>query len=400
VKVKRFFPKEIQLLQIKYFTIVLLSVISFAQVIVRPMGQGALQNALLMERKGDLEEARKIYESILTEKPNNRQAYTQLKNIYKRLGDYRSAVELINNWLEHSPHDLQQHVELGEILFTSGNKKEAGEVWNNFIVQYGQNSSAYRMLIHTYSRMGLADKMQEMVRIARKRFNDPAFMALDLGNYYQARQNSAKAVSEFLIYAEYNPKQLKLINDKILIMSDDIENVKIIESSLKMHMDRTPAIVHSLLSSLYFKIGNYQQSLDHQFLIADDQSARLNRLNHFANSLRKERQFDLAILIYQTILTDIRNLPGKIDSKKLGQILLGLGRVYEDQIQPHKFNNSLILNEINNAFFNSQFTLQTTISTDALEQALSSITLFWMIYNQHHFRLKLIFAWERFSSKF
>ncbi len=345
--------------------------ISMGQIKVRPMGPGALQNALLMERKGDLEEARKIYESILTEKPNNRQAYTQLKNIYKRLGDYRSAAELINNWLEHSPHDLQQRVELGEILFTSGNKKEAGEVWNNFIVQYGQNSSAYRMLIHTYSRMGLADKMQEMVRMGRKRFNDPAFMALDLGNYYQARQNSAKAVSEFLIYAEYNPKQLKLINDKILIMSDDIENVKIIESSLKMHMDRTPDIVHSLLSSLYFKIGNYQQSLDHQFLIADDQSARLNRLNHFANSLRKERQFDLAILTYQTILANIRSLPGKIDSKKLGQILLGLGRVYEDQIHPHKFNNSLILNEINNAFFNSQFTLQTTISTDALEQAVS-----------------------------
>lgn len=335
------------------------------------MGRGAIQNALLMERKGDLKEAQKIYESILTAKPKNRQAYTRLKNIYKRLGDYKSAAELINNWLQHSPHDLQQHVELGEIFFTSGNEKEASEVWNNLIAQYGQNSSVYRMLIHTYSRMGLAEKMQEMVRIGRERFNDPAFMALDLGNYYQSRQHIANAVSEFLIYAKHNPKQLKLINDNILIMSDDIENVEIIESSLTIHLDRSPLIVHSLLSSLYFKIGSYQQSVDHQFLIADDQSVRLNRLNIFANNLRKERQFDFAVLTYQTILSDIRSLPDKIDSKKLGQVLLGLGRVYEDQIQPHKFNNSLILNEINNAFFNSQFNLQKTISTDALEQALS-----------------------------
>ncbi len=335
------------------------------------MGRGAIQNALLMERKGDLKEAQKIYESILTTKPKNRQAYTRLKNIYKRLGDYKSAAELINNWLQHSPHDLQQHVELGEIFFTSGNDKEASEVWNNLIAQYGQNSSVYRMLIHTYSRMGLAEKMQKMVRIGRERFNDPAFMALDLGNYYQSRQHIANAVSEFLIYAKHNPKQLKLINDNILIMSDDIENVEIIESSLTIHLDRSPLIVHSLLSSLYFKIGSYQQSVDHQFLIADDQSVRLNRLNIFANNLRKERQFDFAVLTYQTILSDIRSLPDKIDSKKLGKVLLGLGRVYEDQIQPHKFNNSLILNEINNAFFNSQFNLQKTISTDALEQALS-----------------------------
>lgn len=335
------------------------------------MGRGAIQNALLMERKGDLKEAQKIYESILTTKPKNRQAYTRLKNIYKRLGDYKSAAELINNWLQHSPHDLQQHVELGEIFFTSGNDKEASEVWNNLIAQYGQNSSVYRMLIHTYSRMGLAEKMQEMVHIGRERFNDPAFMALDLGNYYQSRQHIANAVSEFLIYAKHNPKQLKLINDNILIMSDDIENVEIIESSLTIHLDRSPLIVHSLLSSLYFKIGSYQQSVDHQFLIADDQSVRLNRLNIFANNLRKERQFDFAVLTYQTIISDIRSLPDKIDSKKLGKVLLGLGRVYEDQIQPHKFNNSLILNEINNAFFNSQFNLQKTISTDALEQALS-----------------------------
>ncbi len=371
VKIKRFFPKEIQLLQIKYFTIVLLSVTSFAQVIVPPMGRGALQNALLMERKGDLEEAQKIYESILTAKSTNRQAYTQLKNIYKRLGDYMSAAELINNWLQHSPHDIQQHVELGEIFFISGNKNEANEVWNNFIVQYGQNASAYRMIIHTYSRMGLAEKMQEMARVGREQFNDPAFMALDLGNYYQSRQHIANAVSEFLIYAIHNPKQLKLINDKILIMSDDIENVEIIESRLIIQMDRSPLIVHSLLSSLYFKIGHYQQSLDHQFLIADGQRARLDRLNHFANSLRKERQFHLSVITYQTILSDIDSLQDKIDSKELGNVLLGLGRVYEDQIQPHKFNNSLILNEINNAFFNSQFNLFKTISTNALEQALS-----------------------------
>jgi len=367
---KCLFPKEIQPLRIKYFTVVILCAIAFTQIRVLPTGRITMQNALLLERSGGLEEAQRIYKSILAAKPKNRQAYTRLKNIYKQLGDYTSAAELINNWLQHSPYDLQQYVELGEIYFISGNEIKANEVWNNFIAQYGQNSSVYRMLIHTYSRLGLVEKMEDLVHIGREQFNDPAFMALEVGNYYQSRQHITNAISEFLIYAIHNPKQLKLVNDKMLIMSDDVENVDVIDSLLTIDQDSSPLIVHSLLSSLYFKSGNYQQSVDHQFLIPDEFNARLDRLNIYANSLRKERQFDLAVLTYQTILSDIHNRPDEIDPKKLGKVLLGLGRVYEDQIQPHKFNNSLILNEINNAFFNSQFNLQKTISTDALEQAL------------------------------
>lgn len=357
-------------MRIKYYTILLLISINFSQVILPSIGRGALQNALLMERKGDIEEAKNVYITILELKPKNRQAYTQLKNIYKRLGDYTPAIELINNWLLHSPHDLQQRVELGELYYINGQENEATEIWKQFIIQHGQNPSTYRMLIHTYSRMGLSDKMLETVLMARKRFNDRAFMSLDLGNYYQSRQRVDKAVSELLIYLETNPKQFKMVNKKILMMCDDKENVNIIEHHLNNYMDNSPAIVHNLLSSLYFKTGRYRQSLDHQFLINDSMDMRLDRLIYFANSLRKERQFDLAVLTYQTILTDLRSSPIFVDSKKLGNVLLGLGHVYEDQIQPHIFNNSLILSEINNAFFNSQFNLKTTISTESLEQAL------------------------------
>lgn len=358
-------------MRIEYFTIVLLSSIGFSQVVVPPISRGALQNALLMERKGDIEEARKVYETILASKPTNRQAYTQLLNIYQRLGEYTLAVELINNWLRYSPHDLQQRVELGKMYYLGGNINKATEIWENFIAQYGQNPSTFRILIHTYNIMGLSEKMLETVLLGRERFNDPSFMALDLGNYYQSRQRIDEAVSEFLVYLEVNPKQFKLVNKKILMMCNDNENIEIIENRLNNSTDNSPIIVHKLLSSLYFKTGRYRQSLDHQLLINDGLDVRLNRLIQFANSLRKEHQFDLSVSTYQIILSDLRSSPIFINSKKLGNVLLGLGQVYEDQIQPHVFNNSLILNEINNAFFNTQFNLKTTISTEALEQAMS-----------------------------
>jgi len=350
---------------------VLLSSLTIAQVKVQPMGPGAMQNALFMERKGDLLEAGKIYELMLEDKPNNRQAYTRLKNIYRRLGQFENEVILIRNWLQTSPYDLQQHVELGEILYYSGNQKEAYQVWIQFMDQYGQNSSAYRLLIHTFSRLGLTDKMIEIVYQGREQFKDPSFMALEMGNYFQSRQEIANAVSEYLIYGKHNPKQLKLINKKILIMSDDPENIKLIELELTNYIDKSPNIAHNLLSSFYFKIGQYPLSRDHQLLIHDEYFSRLNRLVRFADNLRKEKQYDLAIGIYQTILNDIHLQQGETNSKLLGKALLGLGEVYEDKIQPHKINHSLILNEVNNLFFTSHLNVNNQISSESLAQALS-----------------------------
>jgi len=197
-------------MRIKFFIFIILLSVCIAQINVQALDKSGLENALLMERKGDLLEAQIIYELIMETKPKNRQTYNRLKNIYKRTGNYMAAAELISNWLIHSPHDLQQQIELGDIYYSSGNQEQAEYVWNAFIQQYGQNPSAYRMLIHTFSRLGLGEKMIELVHTGRKQFSDPDFMAMDMGNYYQSRQHIEKALTEYLIFAKYNPRQQKM----------------------------------------------------------------------------------------------------------------------------------------------------------------------------------------------
>ena len=70
-------------MQIKALTFIFLISFCCAQVQVQSLGKSGLENALLIERKGDLREAQKIYELILETKPKNRQAFNRLKNIYK-----------------------------------------------------------------------------------------------------------------------------------------------------------------------------------------------------------------------------------------------------------------------------------------------------------------------------
>ena len=219
-------------MQIKALTFIFLISFCYAQVQVQSLGKSGLENALLMERKGDLQEAQKIYELILETKPKNRQAFNRLKNIYKRLGNYMATAELISNWLIHFPHDIQQRVELGEIFYISDNHEQAERVWDEFILQYGQNTSAYRMLVHTYSRLGLGEKMIQLAHDGRQIFADPDFMALEMGHFYHSRQNVKKALTEYLVFAQYNPRQHKTILDKLLIISDDKEALPIIEHYL------------------------------------------------------------------------------------------------------------------------------------------------------------------------
>lgn len=166
------------------FTLLLTVCCSMAQIQVIPMGQGAFNDALIMEQRGDLENARIIYESILETNPKNRQSFNRLKNVLKRMGKYDAASTLIGGWLEHSPHDLQQQVELGEVLYLNKNTSEARKVWSEFILQYNKTPSAYRLLIHVYNRLGLSDEMETLIKIGRENVSQPAFMALDLGNFF------------------------------------------------------------------------------------------------------------------------------------------------------------------------------------------------------------------------
>ena len=99
--------------------------ILFAQITVVPQGRNLIQNALLMERKGDLERARTLYEDMLRENPGNRQAYQRLKEILKRTGELEPAAQLVEVWIDLNPNDLQAYIELGEIVFLKEDKIRA-----------------------------------------------------------------------------------------------------------------------------------------------------------------------------------------------------------------------------------------------------------------------------------
>jgi len=338
--------------------------ILFAQITVMPQGRDLIQNALLMERKGDIERARTLYENMLKENPENRQAYHRLKEILKRIGELESAAQLVEAWIDLNPNDLQAYIELGEIVFLKEDKIRAAKIWHDFETTYGTNTSIYRMLVHTFSRLGLTEEMEGLVKRGRSKLGQKDMLALDLANYYYSRQTYDRALDEYLIYIIEHPQQEKLVTDRVLLMSDDPENHLLIEKKLISSLENDHVIINKLLAGYYFKTSRYNEALSTRRSMGLDNNADFNRWLLLAGNLRKESQYDLSIKAYQELLHIDLELPPII----IGEALLGLGKTYEDQLLPNIRNNSLVIFYPDNLFFKNEFLQISSKSRESLEK--------------------------------
>ena len=338
--------------------------ILLGQITVMPQRRDLIQNALLMERKGDIERARTLYEDMLRENPGNRQAYQRLKEILKRTGELDSAAQLVEVWIDLNPNDLQAYIELGEIVFLKKDKISAAKIWHDFEMTYGTNKSIYRMLVHAFSRLGLTEEMERLVKRGRSKLGQKDMLALDLANYYYSRQTYDRALDEYLIYIIEHPQQEKLVTDRVLLMSDDPENHLLIEKKLISSLENNHLIINKLLAGYYFKTSRYNEALNTHRSMGLDKNSDFNRWLLLAANLRKESQYDLSIKAYQELLDLELEIPPKI----IGEALLGLGKTYEDQLLPNIPNNLLVGFYPDNLFFENKFLKISSRSRESLEK--------------------------------
>ena len=338
--------------------------ILLGQITVMPQRRDLIQNALLMERKGDIERARTLYEDMLRENPGNRQAYQRLKEILKRTGELDSAAQLVEVWIDLNPNDLQAYIELGEIVFLKKDKISAAKIWHDFEMTYGTNKSIYRMLVHAFSRLGLTEEMERLVKRGRSKLGQKDMLALDLANYYYSRQTYDRALDEYLIYIIEHPQQEKLVTDRVLLMSDDPENHLLIEKKLISSLENNHLIINKLLAGYYFKTSRYNEALNTHRSMGLDKNSDFNRWLLLAANLRKENQYDLSIKAYQELLDLELEIPAKI----IGEALLGLGKTYEDQLLPNIPNNLLVGFYPDNLFFENEFLKISSRSRESLEK--------------------------------
>ena len=347
------------------FTALVLSCFKInAQVQIFEDSEPRFIQAMKLERMGNVERAKELYQNILNKDPSHQPSYFQLKNIYNKNGEFDLGIKLIKSWLNSHPSDHQSELSLGEFYFRDQQQKNALEIWKNFEEERLTNKTMFRLLFHSYVKFGQTDAMESLSLKGREQFDEPYFLAIDLANYYQSRQAYDRALRELIILIQNQKQYLRYATDRILIMSDDTSSHAVIDSIL-IRNQKDESELGEILAAFYYKIGDFQKSFDQYKLI--DMNLNKDKWIRFSEDLRKEKEYALSIEAYHLMLEGIKTSEPSL----IGKILLGLGKAYEDQIIQKRSQLQFVRWYPENSFFNNQLIDQSLlINNESLANSL------------------------------
>ena len=249
---------------------------------------GSMRTAKMYEMQKNWDAAISIYNDILNKNPNNYQIIRSLKAVYKKSQRYTEGINFLVYQISRNPNDIQLNVELGEFYFLNENVEEAKKVWEEGLSTFKNNRSYYRLLFSTYNKHSLDKELFQMAEIGRLIFND-SFLSMELGNYYQKRNQYKDAIDEYLLSLLNDPGTSSSVSRKILIMSDDINSKNIIEMKLLENSLRHPNKILPILSDHYFKHREFKKSYDSLLELSEKEKFNPKKWLSFSNNLRKEK---------------------------------------------------------------------------------------------------------------
>ena len=344
----------------------ILFVVFLSFTFVQLQGQTELKRAKIYEQKGDLDQAGNLLLQWLVDHPSDTQVYRDLVNLYRRQENYDSMAKIIRHRLKEYPNDMQAQMELGEAFYLQGKADSARQAWETYRMRYANNKSAIRILIFTYSRLNLEDDLIRTVDQSRQSFSDPGFMAQDMANYYQVRRDFSHATDEYLRLLKNNQNRESYVRGRLLVMSDDVDDLNIIESKLVNTADTSDALKR-ILAAFYFKTGQLDKAFEVHRNLGWKTNEDLDRWMAFANSLRMDKHIPEAITAYQDILKHIDSK----DRRRTGRSLLGLAQTFEDQIIPAEETTQLSAFLPGNLFFTTPYYYNTDQAPASLQSALT-----------------------------
>ena len=324
----------------------------------------SIKTARMYEIQQNWDSAIFIYNAILSKSPNNYQVIRSLKNLYKKSQRYNEGINFLIYQLSKNSKDIQLSIELGEFYFLNENITKAKSTWAEGLILFKNNRSFHRLLFSIYDKYNLSTEIFQLIESGRNNF-DKGFLSIELGNYYQKRNEYDKAIEEYITSLLSNPGRSSTVARKILVMSDDLNSKNTIEMKLLETSLRQPSIALPILSNHYFKHREFQKSFNALIELSKSEPFNAKKWLSFGNNLRKENEYFLSIKAYQLTLKN--NLKGY----QYGEGLLGLAKTFEDQILPTKSNDLIPYFYNDNIFFEDLFQLTTNISSENLTSSLS-----------------------------
>ena len=268
-------------------------------------------------RGAQYKDAKDIFEKIYKQQPANYQYFNSLNQAYLQLKMYKESVGLINIKLQKNPNDINLYGLLGATYYLSGDENKAFSIWDETLSNVKQNYVNYRIIANYAIERRAFEKAIDYLQAGKKISNDPKFFSFDLGNLYTLTMQFENAAREYCTILANNPKQLRVVESKILNYVGKPNALNTTIKVVKNWNENRNINFSFLLAKLYRENNEDEKAFEVYLKIEKEQNSNGRQLITFANALLTENKYTLASKVYNKIISDYKN-SRYISSAKLG----------------------------------------------------------------------------------
>ena len=349
--------------KIKYILLSLIISLAFSQSFssvnskITPDQKKMISQARSLESSGLLDEAALAYNNILQKFPTFREAFIPLKKIYLNKSNWVELDNIANAYLTANKYNVDSKVDILDIYILADNSK-----WNKIAIEIYNYKPIKTHLRKKVLSILLKNNKESLVidLVKESRVNNKmkGFYSLELGMYFALKFDFNQAIKEYLIYLESNPKNIRLITQRIMLLTENITSINIIKNELTESPLNESKII---LSKLEFKLKHYEQSYNILKDVSDSDKYKLE----LSEDLIKLKNYTLAHKVINNILDSSNN------NKILNQAIAQLANLYELKTIESSSNFPISKNIYKNQILDSPFIEINTENSNLLLKAIN-----------------------------
>lgn len=206
-----------------------------------------------------------------------------------------------------------------------GQREEAFRRWNELYSLPNPTANPYFRLFSALIDCRYPDGLEDMAERARQATGNPSLLAATLASYWADRGQVNKAMQEWLMLMEIQPRQTPNIQAQILNLPEDQQTRQQVEEALKAARSRRTIRIQvmEMLASLYFRNRQWEEAYEQVLQVDKESGGGGEALLSFAETLNSENEFQLAL----RVLADLSQTHPDLSNTPRG--LLALARALE-----------------------------------------------------------------------
>ncbi|MBK7104605.1 MAG: tetratricopeptide repeat protein [Ignavibacteriae bacterium] len=272
--------------------------------------ENQIRLAKSFEEINNFDEAKKIYEDLLIQEPQNFIFYKNLHDLLIKIKNYDECKNLIENQILLNSQNIDLYGDLGSLYYLTGKEKDAFETWEKGISLNSENAFSYRIIANYLIENRLIEKSIEYLEIGNSKSEDQTIFSYDIANLYSVTMKFEKAAEEYCKIIVSKPNQIAIVKNRILgyINSTGAEEptLRIIEN----HYDNYESQQFlELLIDLYLKTNNFAKVFENAIKFEKENTHNGSYLFNIATRISRLGNHEIAANSYKYILENYPQSP-------------------------------------------------------------------------------------------